>query len=59
MKAKKYWLAATEVPKDFKSRVRATADAMDVTIAALVIMALTEFMDRQKEPMPEVSHDAR
>lgn len=46
MNTKKYWLAATEVSKDFKSRVRALADAMDISIGALVILALTEFMER-------------
>lgn len=46
MKSKKYWLAATEVSKGFKSRVRALADAMDISIGALVILALTEFMER-------------
>ena len=43
---KKYWLGATEVSKEFKSKVRVLADALDMSISALVILALVEKMER-------------
>lgn len=43
---KKEWLAATHVSREFKGRVKAFAFERGLSVGALIILALTEFMER-------------